>query len=61
MKVKYFDPPSGWKYGYPMRLPDSINTTEDIIAWLVENGYPEKDVEIAVRYGRWWEEEVEDD
>jgi hypothetical protein len=44
-----------------MRLPDSINTTEDIIAWLIETGYPEKDVEFAVRYGRWWEQEVEDE
>lgn len=33
------DPPSGWRYGFPKRLPDPSPT--DVVQWLIDNGYPE--------------------
>ena len=48
-----YDPPSGWRYGFPRRVPISIRTDEDFKKWLVDCGYPEKDLELAYRCGRW--------
>lgn len=50
----YIDPPSGWKYGFPKVLPDDV---KDIRTWLIENGYPEKDVDFALNHCRQWIEE----
>jgi hypothetical protein len=49
----FIDPPQGWKYGFPKVLPLYV---EDIGKWLVENGYPEKDVEFALSHSRMWED-----
>ena len=51
------DIPSGWKYGFPKVLPDNIT---NITEWLIENGYPKKEID---SYGdnfcyRIWEEEI---
>jgi hypothetical protein len=40
--VKYIDPPSGWKYGFPKKLPEP--PPMNVGAWLVENGYPQSEV-----------------
>ena len=53
----YIDPPSGWKYGFPKELPEGI---EDLRAWLIENGYPEKDVELALKWSRFIVEDSEE-
>ena len=60
-KVMIIDPPSGWKYGFPKELPDS--KPEDIRKWLVENGYPQKEIDACgdYFYCRYWEQEVEDE
>jgi hypothetical protein len=57
-KVEYIDPPSGWKYGFPKVLPESV---EDVMKWLVENGYPQHEIDRCGKhfYCRHWEEEVE--
>ena len=34
------DPPSGWRYGFPKKCTEYI-FGEEIIEWLVDNGYPE--------------------
>ena len=57
-KVKMIDPPSGWKYGFPKILPNNITNT---LKWLVENGYPQEEID---EFGdqfvcRHWEEEEE--
>lgn len=39
--IKIIDPPSGWKYGFPKPIPEDI---KDVKQWLVENGYPEKEI-----------------
>ena len=41
--VTYIDPPSGHGYGYPKILPDDV---VDLKQWLIEKGYPEKDIDL---------------
>ncbi len=53
------DPPEGWKHGFPKILPKHlVGNLGDIPAWLIENGYPEEDIELALKYSRLWEREV---
>jgi hypothetical protein len=51
------DPPSGWKYGFPKEVPKEVFESEKFKEWLIEQGYPEKDVDFAVKYSRYWKEE----
>lgn len=37
--VQLIDPPEGWRYGFPKVLPKEV---EDVRAWLVASGYPQK-------------------
>lgn len=50
------DPPSGWKYGFPKELPTGV---ENVPAWLVENGYPQKEIDAGGEhfYCRHWHQE----
>lgn len=54
--VKMIDPPSGWKYGFPKQLPDPEPV--NINQWLVEQGYPQEDIDKLGEYFfcRYWEE-----
>lgn len=59
MKVQMIDPPSGWKYGFPKPLPEDV---KDTCRWLVEQGYPQQEID---RFGdhfvcRQWEQEIDD-
>jgi hypothetical protein len=55
--VKMVDPPSGWKYGFPMPYDEEKDgPLED---FLRSKGYPEKDIDFACSYVRVWEEEVD--
>lgn len=47
--VTMVDPPSGWRYGFPAPLK------EDYKQQLLDAGYPEKDIELALKYSRYWE------
>ena len=42
MKKTYIDPPQGHRYGFPKELPDGV---VDVNKWLVENGYPQSEVD----------------
>jgi len=57
MKIKYIDPPEGWKYGFPKPIPEDVDDTR---AWLVANGYPQKKIDELGDYffvrGFWKEE-----
>lgn len=44
------DPPSGWKYGFPCELKEGKTYVE----LLKEKGYPEKDIELALKYSKFW-------
>ena len=58
-KVMMIDPPSGWLYGFPKPLPDP--KPESMIEWLVENGYPQEEIDKMKEYFycRYWETELD--
>jgi hypothetical protein len=59
MKRHMIDPPSGWKYGFPKELPPGV---EDTLAWLVENGYPQAEIDRMgdnFYCGHWYREDPE--
>jgi hypothetical protein len=58
MKVIMIDPPSGWKYGFPKVIPKEVTNT---VQWLLDNGYPQKEIDACGDYFfcRHWEEEHE--
>jgi hypothetical protein len=45
--------PQGWLYGFPKELPDDV---EDVIGWLMENGYPEE-LAAYCKYKIWYVDE----
>ena len=53
------DPPSGWKYGFPKPIPE--DRIEDVLVWLVEQGYPQSEIdslgEIFTDCCRYWEQD----
>ena len=50
------DPPSGWKYGFPKPIPEDRLKDQDV--WLVEQGYPQAEIDALGEYFycRYWEE-----
>jgi len=40
--MRYIDPPSGWRYGFPKPFPE---TTIPTVEWLVANGYPQREID----------------
>lgn len=60
MKKTFIDPPSGWKYGFPRQLPDKVKRGEvKLRDWFIECGYPESEVDFALKYCRQWEQETQ--
>jgi len=59
VKVHYIDPPSGWKYGFPKVLPEGV---ENVMEWLVENGYPQWEIDRCGKHFHCghWEEEIDE-
>lgn len=51
MARRMVDPPGGWMYGFPKILE------EDYRQQLIDSGYPEGDIEFALRYSREWDSE----
>lgn len=49
-KVTIVDPPSGWRFGFPAPLQ------ADYRQQLIDAGYPEKDLDFAIKYSRYWEQ-----
>lgn len=54
-KITIIDPPSGWRYGFPRPVPQEVLGNDKLGPWLIEKGYPEKDVELAIKWSRYWE------
>ena len=57
MRKHMIDPPSGWLYGFPKELPEGV---ENVLAWLVENGYPQKEIDKLGEHfycSHWYREE----
>jgi hypothetical protein len=42
IKKLFIDPPSGWRYGFPKEISSDI---KDVKTWLVENGYPQEEID----------------
>jgi hypothetical protein len=40
------DPPSGWRFGFPKEIPKKVIEQEDVLNWLVDNGYPQTEIDI---------------
>jgi hypothetical protein len=59
-KVMIYDPPSGWKYGFPKAVPENLEEG-GFKQWILDQGYPEKDIDLALKYGRTWYEYLEED
>jgi hypothetical protein len=56
-KVRLIDPPSGHKYGAPWEVPDSVINESTLRKFLLNKGYPPKDLDLAIKYSRYWEED----
>jgi len=54
----YIDPPSGWRYGFP-KIHDG-SKDGDILAWLVEQGYPQSEIDSLGEQFYWRSWEVKD-
>ncbi len=52
--MKFIDPPSGWKYGFPKVIPKDA---DDLRKWLLEEGYPQWEIDSYGEYFycRFWE------
>jgi hypothetical protein len=56
-----FDPPEGWRYGFPKPIPqECLNNDELFRIYLVENKYPDHLLDLAMKHSRYWESEQED-
>lgn len=62
-KVLMIDPPSGWKYGFPKPIPKETLGHENTLKWLVEQGYPQEEIDKFGDkfYCRYWETEIKED
>lgn len=52
MKIRIYDPPSGWRYGFPKQyspLPD-----EELSETLIRDGYPKHLLVDAIHHTRFW-------
>lgn len=52
MNKMWIDPPSGWRYGFPKLYDKRVPLQQ----WLIDNEYPEQDVDFAMQYLRMWPE-----
>lgn len=57
MAVLMVDPPSGWRYGFPAEYDEEKHGS--LLNLLQSHGYPEKDIEFALRNMRMWEDSDE--
>ena len=55
--MRWIDPPSGWRYGFPKQidlLELGFEQEKALEKWLVKNGYPEEDAEFGAKHCRMW-------
>lgn len=55
----YYDPPSGWKYGFP-KLYEPSNPLEPLAYTLRRDGYPADQCEFAAKHTRFWKVPLND-
>lgn len=55
------DPPRGWMYGFPKPVPAGCLKSDVLMKiWLGSEGYPSSLFGQALKYSRYWEEDVEE-
>ena len=55
------DLPEGWKYGWTKVIPPEYLKSDLILRmWIISNGYPDEYVDMAIRYCRCWQQEIEE-
>jgi hypothetical protein len=60
MKVRVYDPPSGWQYGFPKNY--SPEPGETIEQTLLRDGYPQELIDQGLaKYVRFWSHEDDPD
>ncbi len=53
MTKTIYDPPGGWRHGFPKEyLPQAGETLEDT---LIRDGYPEKEAVVMAKHTRFWQ------
>ena len=53
LRITIYDPPSGWKYGFPRQyLPKLDETVEQT---LIRDGYPKHMAETVGKWTRFWD------
>ena len=59
MTQLWVDPPSGWKYGFPKVWNGEGNMRD----WLIDNGYPQKEIDSCGNhfFVRMWDVEQNDE
>ncbi|MEK9954846.1 MAG: hypothetical protein VW577_05510 [Pelagibacteraceae bacterium] len=64
--MSYFiDPPAGWRYGFPRAVSNEVMAAflegnyAPMTQFFLECGYPEKDIDLALNYSRYWLREKE--
>jgi hypothetical protein len=56
MRITIYDPPSGWRYGFPR--PYKPLPTESLAETLLRDGYPQAEIDWGGdKYVRFWETE----
>jgi len=55
--ITFVDPPEGWRYGFPKPYPHG-NDYSKLREWFLSEGYPEKDIELALKYS-WYREQLD--
>lgn len=58
MKYIMVDPPKGWVWGFPKRMPSD---TKDVIQWLIDNGYPKEHTYEDMHLRMWYSEHEDKD
>jgi hypothetical protein len=54
-RMVWFDPPDGSRYGFPKLVYLSTVENETLLRlWLAENNYPAGELDLAVKYHRYW-------
>jgi len=53
------DPPSGWRYGFPMQVTEE--QLKDLRTVLEESNYPKDDIDFALKYMRRWKAQKEEE
>lgn len=51
--IQWYDPPSGWKYGFPKSWPQGLECSDATLEMqLIKDGYPKHMIPLALNHTR---------